>query len=308
MSKWINCRKCGHEYSSQLSHCPQCSCFTVNLKFISTIAVCIAVVGIAVAGFAIGLRDKSGEDLISNEQTSSNTSENKQTSFSDSKTEGTQSGSKTEVDVDAQISSVGSITVSSSVIAETSSTETSSKETQSVSPVTHTPKVGTELWGDLYYITLPEYYLRSVYSLFGLEATGISFDEYAYQLDEEAKTKGFSTAKKNADGSSTRTIGNNKYHAYLTEFTSSVLKLTFEIKRLDFIESIKSSNNFNSFEIKLNKEEITQSEYAQILILGCTAIEKQFSTVNSNNSCTINLTFSNGKTETIKFPDILKTK
>ena len=308
MSKWIHCRKCGHEYSSQLSRCPECSCVTVNFKLVSSIVASVAVLGVAVTGFVMGLND-NGQDKIaisSESSTVSKVTEKNESGKNDSSTKSDSTSSK--FDIDAILSDIEKTAESSSV--KTSSAEkhdTSESSNSEPTQAEYTPETGTEMLGDSYYITLPEYYLKYVYQISNLEKSGISFESYAYELDDEAKSQGFTSAKKNSDGSATRTITYNKYHAYLTDFIVSMNKYVFELEKQDYIEDIEQTNNFDSISIKLNKEaqDITITEYAQIVLLGCLGAEKQLSTVNSSNSCTVELIFPSGETETLSFPQCL---
>ena len=51
MAKWVKCKSCGHEFSSSLSKCPECSKSRMNFK--TVIGWIIAVTGLAF--MAIGI-------------------------------------------------------------------------------------------------------------------------------------------------------------------------------------------------------------------------------------------------------------
>ncbi len=300
MGKWINCKRCGHEYSSSLSRCPNCNRITLNFKLISSIALSVAVVGVAVTGFIIGLNDKSDKITAVSEDVSFT-----ENSSLTEKDEDVSSDAVSDNKAEASVNSIKDTSfVASQVKDNTANVSSSSQESKPTQ--IKTPKIGTEFLGDFYYITLPKYYLSAVYEMFSIQETGMGFNEYAYELDEDAKKTGFISAEQNSDGSATRCIGENKYRAYLTDLTAELLKMTIQMRRSDYIETVKHSDTFDTIDIKLKKEKLTDEEYSQIVVFGCFATEKQLSTLNAQNKCTVNLTYLDGKTECIKFPEYLK--
>lgn len=307
MEKWIKCRKCEHEYSSKLSRCPNCSCVTVNFNLIISVIVCLMVAVAAVIAVVSAFGDKSAiktaeSDISSVIESSSAVtalvSEDQESSYSSkfsasSNKNGTTSSSKAS----QKASSVSTV----------SSYEEKLQSQVSSSASSNKYKIGTELFGDNYYITVPLNFLRAVYDNFGLESEGIKFDEFAYSLSDEDKAAGFTLAIKNADGSATKMISYNKYGKFITDYAVETMKFVIETKRLDFIDDIDHSNDFDAFGVVVNKnkKDLTPSEYAQILMLGIVGTEKQYYSVNSNNTCTIEIVYSDKEKEILKFPEAL---
>lgn len=310
MSRWIHCRKCNYEYSSQLSRCPQCSCVTINFKLVSSLVAFVVVLTVAVIGFVMGLNDNTPNNKIEavseNSSVTDKASDKKSPSNSKNKDKGKSEDKKQKSTIDNVLKDLEEkVEVTSSEEKKESKEETVNTDTHST-PV-YKYKIGTEMLGDIYYITLPEYYLRYVYELSNLQDSGISFESYAYELDDEAKEAGFISVCKNSDGSATRAITSGKYRVYLTDFTVGIVEYKAELKRQDYIDNIVDSDNLSSIKITLKKraDEITVAEYLQIILLGCLGGERQLSSVNSSNSCNVQLVYSDGSTENLAFPECL---
>lgn len=306
--KWINCKKCGHRYSSQLSRCPECSAVTVNFKLISSIILSVAVFGIAVFGIVLGFTDNDANKIEVSSKDSTQISKDETISKTDSAVQKENSREESS----SKLNSNGVLSDNQSSSAKTESenlsTNTASMDSISEKPqVSYQYKIGTEMFGDMYYITMPEYFLRYLYKLSGLENEGKAFEDFAYTLTNEDKQAGFREIYKNSDGSSTKAISINKYNAYITEYTKNILEYIFILEKSDYITDINHKNLQNiSITLSKNKESVTVTEYAEIILLGCMGAEKQLSTVNTSGECNIKLIFSNGDTENLSFPESLK--
>ena len=306
MEKWIKCRKCEHEYSSKLSRCPNCSCVTVNFNLIISVIIGLLVLTVAIIAVVSAFGDKSQNVSESSAVTNSQISSIKSESVA--KNEESSVSSK-----NSSVSQIKETAVSSKAPQKVSSDSTvSSKEEKPQSQVSSTAptnkyKVGTVLQGDNYYVTVPLNFLKAVYDNFDLKKEGINFDEFAYSLSDEDKAAGFTLAIKNADGSATKMISYNRYGQFLTDYTVETMKFVMETKRLDFIDDIDHSNDFDAFGVVVNKnkKDLTESEYAQILMLGIVGNERQYYSVNSNNSCTVTVIYSDKEKEILKFPQVL---
>ena len=112
---------------------------------------------------------------------------------------------------------------------------------------------------------------------------------------------------KNIDGSATKIISESKYNRFLSDYIIEVNKFVKNLKQLDYVAEIKSTNNFESFGIVLNKnkKDLTDSQYAQIMLLGLTGAEQQYYTINSNNQCSLTLKYADGEEEKLIFPQVL---
>ncbi len=309
--RWINCKKCGHKYSSQLGRCPECSAVTINFKLISSIVLSVSVLGIVILGIVLGLTDNGTNKIDVSSKDSSQVSKAETTSKTDSviQKENSSEESSSKFDINSILNDIQSSSSNNSSQKENnSSVYNASKESNSEkTQASYKYKIGTEMLGDMYYITMPEYFLRYLYKLSGLENSGKAFEDFAYTLTDEDKQAGFTKIYKNSDGSATKAITINKYNAYITDYTKNILEYIFKLKKSDFITDINHNNLQNiSINLSKNKESVTVNEYAEIILLGCLGAEKQLSTVNTSGECNINLTFSNGETEILRFPESLK--
>lgn len=283
MGKWIKCKKCGHEYFSTLSKCPNCSSVTVNFKLVSSILSFVAVLTVAVIGIILGFGSESDNKL--------------ETVNSNSSVADDSINSKTEDEDETE-----------SKREESSNISSASKESESSEKENNVAlKIGAQRVGDNCYITVPKTYLKSVYDLFALKDSGVDFDEFAYTLSSDDKSAGFTEAKKNSDGSATKIIPYGKYNAMLTKYAAGILQYSIGLKKLEFVEDIENSSILDSFDIKLkkNKTDLSDSEFTQIIMLGVLSLEKQYYSVDSKNSSVIKIEFLNGETETLIFPDTM---
>ena len=71
MAKWINCKKCGHEYHSSLNCCPECSTPTPSFKKIIAIFTCILFCAIVVVGIVLGFKDNKIKPVPQNSEVTS---------------------------------------------------------------------------------------------------------------------------------------------------------------------------------------------------------------------------------------------
>ena len=81
MAKWINCKECGHEFSSSLSHCPECGKRRLTAKTALGGIFGTAFAVLVVIGMIMGFSDNGKTDTVSKEG-SNITSEEKDESAS----------------------------------------------------------------------------------------------------------------------------------------------------------------------------------------------------------------------------------
>ena len=261
MAKWINCKNCGHEYLSSLNRCPECSTPTPSFKKVISVAVAALFCALVIVGIVLGFRDnkiKTAPDsskpvlASSNDSSdiSSSSSENeKDESSSSSKNDNSSSKKNETASSKKDISSAVSQKPSSSVISgihnivsslPSSADNTSSDITQEPSEKT---VIGTVLKNKFAYTTVPEYYLRYLYSI--MEAMGEvgSFEDFAYKLSDEDINYGFTEIKKNADGSATLVMPlGEKRIKFRTEYIAAGVELLEETKKLEFVKDVYGNN------------------------------------------------------------------
>lgn len=209
MGKWINCKKCGHQYHSSLSKCPECGNLTITLNKILGFSVLGLVLAVAAVGIVFGFMDKGSDKPQISDQSSVQ-------SVLDSSSVNMES----EVEIKPESESQPTISDNSSsdkvsskeeTVLNESNVSSKTETTPSTPELPITPNIGTVLKDGKAYITVPEYYLREMHSI--LSATGdIDFEEFAYSMTEEEKLDGGLYVVKNADGSATSVV-TEKYYA-----------------------------------------------------------------------------------------------
>lgn len=142
-----------------------------------------------------------------------------------------------------------------------------------------------------------------------LELDGEPFD---YKLTEKDKENGFTSIKKNADGSATYTIKKKEYTKFIEEYKAEIknsLDTLTANGTFPSIEKVEYTDNFDKITIIANKEKF-ESGIDSMCIMTCGLFSYSFQAfdVNSNNECTIEVkdSVSGQIFQTAIYPDALK--
>jgi len=322
MGKWINCKNCGHEYHSSLNRCPECSTATPSFKniayIICTVLLCI-VVGIGIySGFTDDKIKSQTEskpisasvtEKTSSQNTSSKTPSSNEDTSNNSKTSTSQ---RTEASSKKDTSSVKAEKPSSSLVSDIhsvissvpSSTQSSADSTGK--DQTSTFPIGTVLEKNFAYTTLPKYYLEATYSISAALGYKGSFEDFAYKISDDQKAYGFTEIIKNSDGSATIAMPLNVDRIkFRTEFIQGGIELMETVKQLDFVTNIYGNNEYRDIFFELSREELTQEELANVILLGLYFLENQYYEIDSGNTCNVYLKTPDNIYSLLKFPDVL---
>ncbi len=319
MGKWINCKKCGHEYHSSLNRCPECSTVTPSFKniayIIGAIAVCV-VVGIGIySGFNDDkIKSVSESEPVFASETEKASSEKPSSSKETSDNSKASSSKKAEVSSKKDTSSIKAEKPSSSLISDIhnivssvpSKTESTTESGTSSKNETAAMAVGTVLKDKFAYTTLPKYYLECMYSISAAAGYTGSFEDFAYKISDDQKAYGFTEITKNADGSATiampLSVDRIKFR---TEFIQGGIELIETVKQLDFVTDIYGNNEYRDIFFELSREELTQEELGSVILIGLYFLENQYYEVGSKNTCNVYLVSPDNVYSLLKFPDVL---
>lgn len=305
--KWINCKNCGHEFSSKLSKCPECGRIHLTVKALITSICIIALVVASGIGIVLGVMDKENFAPTIQEDNSltETTSNEENTGEKDNKKEGVSSHStSSSKNENSSVSSSKTQQVSEPKKDTSSIKDTTISDEELVVKERNYP-VGTRLEGDCYYTTIPKCFLDFVYNLSNEQG---DFDEFAYTLSSEDKKAGFQKIYRNPNGAATFVLPYNKKSSVTVEWLTGMLEYIAEIKRLDYIVSVEHNKDFDEFDIVINcnDDEITAEQESQILLFGLYGIEYQYHKINGANECIINLEYANGVKENLKMSEIIQ--
>lgn len=304
MEKWINCKDCGHEFSSKLSKCPECGKAHITLKSLATSLCIIALVLASGIGIILGVMDKETKVPVINEDGSSAviSSEEKQNTEQESKDEETSSKDKNSSVSYSKTQQV------SEPKKDTSSVKDTADSKQELVVKERNYPVGTRLEEDCYYTTVPKYYLDYLYKLYFMENKEMSFDEFAYTLSDEDKKSGYTGVIRNPNGAATMVLPYDKKSSVQVEQFTGLLEYIAETKRLDYINSLEHNKDFDSYDIVINcnSDELTIVQSAEIILFGLYGLEYQYHKINGSNECTINLEYADGTKDTLKMSEVIK--
>ena len=311
MEKWIKCKECGHEFSNKLSKCPECGKGHLTIKGLVSLLSIFVIVIVSVIGLALGFSEK-GKDIPTSSQTQSKAEEtekkeNKKEETTSSKSEWTNAVSNA---VSSESSKVTDTSSSSATSSESSSNkEVSSQSSSSTNTVVNQEKnyeIGLTLGSDARYVTIPKYYLEFMYLMAKQTDASIEFDDYAYSLNADRTAKGVSRVIKNPNGAATYVYSNEK-HIYQSQvWIDALLLASNDLKNAKYVEKLEYKQYFNSYDITLSVEELTDKQQSEIFLTGLVALEYQYFRRDSDNSVVMNFTYSNGETETIYIEEIIQ--
>lgn len=316
MEKWINCKNCGHEFSSKLSKCPECG--KMHLTVRATVSALCVIVLVLISGVGIVLGFTEDRNAIPTSQGTDNAKElssDKENSSKSEEKEAASSQSSSSSKKENGSSSVASKTTSSKTKAtsskETTSSQTATSSESDVSSETVVAEqknynTGLTIGNGVRYVTVPKYYLDYMYLIAKQGDTDLSFDDFAYSLNTDRKVKGVSRVIKNPNGAATYTYSFEKYTTAVQDMILALIKVSTSLEKYDYVESVDYNQHFDNYDIKLTVEDLENEEQAQILSIGLAALEYQYFRRDSRNEVTINLTFKNGKTETVNIDETIQ--
>lgn len=311
MEKWIKCKECGHEFSNKLSKCPECGKGHLTVKGLVSFLSIFVIVAVSAIGLGLGFSEK-GKDIPTSSKPQSQTQE---TEKKTKKEETTSSKSEWTNAVSNSVSSESSkVTDSSSQNAASSESSSSGEQVSSQSSsskdtvVTQEKnyEIGLTLGSDARYVTIPKYYLEFMYLMAKQTDASIEFDDYAYSLNADRTAKGVSRVIKNPNGAATYVYSNEK-HIYQSQvWIDALLLASNDLKNAKYVEKLEYKQYFNSYDIALSVEELTDKQQSEIFLTGLVALEYQYFRRDSDNSVVMNFTYSNGETETIYIEEIIQ--
>ena len=310
MEKWIKCKECGHEFSNKLSKCPECGKSHLTVKGLASLISILAIVIISVIGIALGFSEK-GKDIPTSSKPQSQTQETekktKKEETTSSKSEWTNAVSNS---VSSESSKVTDSSSQSAASSESSSkTQASSQSSSSKDTVVTQEKnyeIGLTLGSDARYVTIPKYYLEFMYLMAKQTDASIEFDNFAYSMNSDRTAKGVSRVIKNPNGAATYVYSIEKHIYQGQEWINSLLLASNDLKNAKYVEKLVHKQYFNSYDIVLSVEELTDKQQSEIFLTGLVALEYQYFRRDSENSVVMNFTYSNGETETIYIEEIIQ--
>lgn len=300
MGKWIICKKCGHEYHSSLSKCPECGKATFTFKTALTILGSVLLIGGVAFGIISGFADNEPKKISVSSQESSLSEAKGNDSASSENTESIQKEDEKEPDVSNNSSTHSNSSKNETVFsAESSSSQVS--QTQSTPELPIKPTIGTVLKDGKAYVTVSEKYLRDIYGILS-QAFDMDFEEFAYSMSDEEKADGGLYIVKNSDGSATSVL-TEKYYAELRVESQKQCKSTVNLlENYDFVERADHSNDFDGVIITLTVNSLSAEEQNLIKSAGLTFLYNQYLNPESNNKCKIELVFADKTKQVINFP------
>lgn len=314
MERWIKCKNCGHEFSNKLSKCPECGKAHLTVKgLISAISI-FAIIVVSVIGLVLGFSEK-GSAIPTSSQTQSK-DENMDNKTQNSNKEDAESKNSLTSDWKGAVSDIISsqeskIDTTSSKEQSTSSSQSSftSKENSSDQSVIVEEKnydTGLTIGIGVRYVTIPKYYLDYMYLIAKQVDSNLSFDDFAYTLTSEHEQLGVSKLIKNSNGAVTLYFSNEKYKSATQDMIIALNKISSTLEKFDFVEEVDVNQDFDSYDIKLNVDDLGNEQQVYILTVGLSSLEYQYYRHDSKNEVTINLTFKGGNTETLKVGETIQ--
>ncbi len=308
MAKWIKCRECGHEFSSTISRCPNCYKWRLTSKALWSSIVGGMFCAVIIVGMVLGFSDKGVIPTANKQANSSEPTYAEKAQVSSEQGLVSEYKEESSKETLTNFSRKESSTVKNSDVSENktsvvSGTEKPKNETEVKYPI------GTTIKNGFVYTTVPKFYLDYLYKNYIGDA--MSFDEFAYTLLDEDKEYGYERAFKNDDGSATKVLPFNKLQESGSKRLVAAREFINDTQSSRFIEKIEypaGNIEFNEFDITLNvtNTEITADEKMKIDLFGLYFLEYQYFRLNSSNKCTLNITYSDDKTETVNYPDVIK--
>ena len=322
MGKWINCKKCGHEYHSSLNRCPNCSTATPSFKNIAFIIGVIAVCFFTGLGIFLGFKEtqikmspeKDSSSFVSDTKSDTSikpdASEEKESgSPSVSSKKDSSSSKKAETSSSKKdTSSIRAEKPSNSLISDIQGIVSEKPESSDSSPSSNQQAfpIGTVLKNKFAYTTVPKYFLEYTYNITAAAGQTESFEDFAYTLSDEQKAYGFTEITKNSDGSATiampLSVDRIKFR---TEFINGGIELIDTLKQADFIKDIYGNNEYRDIFFELSRDDLTELELASIVLIGLYFLENQYYEVDSGNTCNVYIKTTDNVYSLLKFPDVL---
>lgn len=255
MAKWITCKSCGHEYSSKLGRCPECSRRTpLQLRHIFAIAGAAAVCIAAVAGFVLGLQDKPEVGTVSARVKGFESSDEikaskpePQVSVGELDSSFNSSSSKVNTSSKAKISSQN-----------TSKTESKPKPPEPSQSSVISPKNDLNeivVVEELVYVTLKKEFVDMIIEIAPEEKDSL------LEITEEDRAIGITEVKQNTDGSITATFKKSGYDKYIAELNTVAKQvLGVFVSEIPFLKSIDCTSSLETVKMVVNETDETYSE------------------------------------------------
>lgn len=313
MEKWIKCKDCGHEFSNKLSKCPECGKAHLTVKGLISAVSIFAIITVSVIGLVLGFSEKdtniatTSQTQSQNEETSEKNDnkkeENNSSDNSSSKSEWTNA-------VSSVISSEASKESNTSSQNQSSSKADASSQSVSTNDMVITEdknyETGFTTDNDVCYVTIPKYFLDYTYSIEKQKDANLTLDEFAYILTPIKDIMGISKVIKNPNGAVTYLFSNEKYATAIQNKAEALKRSASVSEILGYINNVEYSQHFDEYNIKFNVQDLTDEQQASVMNKGISLLEYQFYRKNSENSVTMNFTYSNGRTETIHVEEIIQ--
>ncbi len=310
MAKWINCKQCGHEFSSAISRCPECGKWRLTAKTAFGSLLGTAFLSFVAVGMILGFTDDGNGNIATASGTNSNITSSDKTESNDEASAFESHSQSSSVDSSEESSSgkPESTPASSKISKPVSSADSSSSipttSTQSTPAVVSYP-VGTIIKNNLVYTTVPKFYLSYVYTAFSVN-TKMSFDEFAYSLKDEDKAYGYTEVIRNSNGDATLVLPWSKLNDVTVKKLTESVKYIHDFENQKFIKKIGHTEKFDKFEIILDTEELTDEQKASFIVFGVYFLEYQYTTRDGSDKCDIVLVYPDSSKETLSFPSIIK--
>jgi DNA mismatch repair ATPase MutL len=313
MEKWIKCKECGHEFSNKLSKCPECGKAHLTVKGLASLLSILVIVIISVIGLVLGFSEKGGNiptasQTQSQKEEASKKNDNKKEENSSSKSEWTNAVSNSVSSESSKVTDSSSQSAASSE-SSSSKTQASSQSSSSKDAVVTQEKnyeIGLTLASDARYVTIPKYYLEFMYLMAKQTGASIEFDDFAYSMNSDRTAKGVSRVIKNPNGAATYVYSIEKHIYQGQDWINALLLASNDLKNTKYVEKLEHKQYFNSYDIVLSVEELTDKQQSEIFLTGLVALEYQYFRRDSDNSVVMNFTYSNGETETIYIEEIIQ--
>lgn len=302
MGRWINCKNCGHYYHTDLNRCPECGKHTVSFgKIAGTVAVCAVCIG-AVVGIILGITEKqpSAPDVASG--------------FIDrdklySQLEDIKNNISEQVSSSEETSSTDTSSKQTSSKTDSSKVSTSSEKSSSVE--TQSDESADELWERLFgndpdgavdfkdgkvYINLPAYLVYAI------------AEDYDITLTTELKNFGFTSAKRNKDGSATYIIAPIDYMKYCEDIATECKNAisAFLDNADDAGLTLEKQQVLYYYEFNSKGEPNNEQDKAIAILLGYLGNELQYMSTNHRVGFEVKFNYQNKESVSYKFPEIFK--
>ncbi len=260
--KIVTCNRCGTQYNQKENYkCPNCNSMVIvdkyrNLKFSATLISLFAILILTILGGVnlLNILNISENSVITNQNNLSNESSFK-----------TDNSSQTAVS-----SQTNSSTNKEKV--------ESSKKDKFESSKLADKNIGNIISGTVN-LTIPVEFLE------------LSSEPFDYKLTKENKANGFTSIKKNSDGSATYTIKEKEYKKFINNLKSETKKAIDELildDTLSTVKTIKYNDNLSEIIITVEKENYENSFESLIeTSCGLTACLYQMYDIDAPRNCLI---------------------